>query len=535
MTTAIYLRQSYAPNGDILAVSRQREDVARLCRERGWLDTIEYQDNDFSATNGKTRPKYQRMLTDIRDGKISAVAVWDLDRLYRQPRELEDLIDLADAKGLLLATVTGDADLSTDNGRLYARIKGAVGKSEIERKAARQKRAARQKADSGEPQWKHAFGYVVGEHKPECLPGCKSHHHQLDPVTAPLVKQAYAAILAGSSLNDICRLFNDAGVHGLNGRPWTPTTVSLFLRKPRNAGLRTYNGEIVGKGTWPGLVEESTWRAAQAVLNAPGRAPGRKTVRQHNLTGVLQCGKEGCGGYLSGMQTADKRIAYGCKTCRGVSIRAEHVAPLLYEIVGGRLAMPDAVDLLKAEIHDAVQAEAIRLELETLYAELEKIGIERGQRLLTGQQAKTATDLINTDIAKLERRQQDQERLRVFKDIALGTPKAVDAIRELSPDRFRAVLRVLASITVAPVGKGGRSQPSNGCTPFTTNTASRCGRQPAAGMSGRRALLETLAMKDAPQHISGREAVLQTLALRWPKPRLTSRQKLVETLGNRWV
>jgi hypothetical protein len=155
------------------------------------------------------------------------------------------------------------------------------------------------------------------------------------------------------------------------------------------------------------------------------------------------------------MQTADKRIAYGCKTCRGVSIRAEHVAPLLYEIVGGRLAMPDAVDLLKAEIHDAVQAEAIRLELETLYAELEKIGIERGQRLLTGQQAKTATDLINTDIAKLERRQQDQERLRVFKDIALGTPKAVDAIRELSPDRFRAVLRVLASITVAPVGKGG--------------------------------------------------------------------------------
>jgi DNA invertase Pin-like site-specific DNA recombinase len=211
MTTAIYLRQSYAPNGDILAVSRQREDVARLCRERGWLDTIEYQDNDFSATNGKTRPKYQRMLTDIPDGKISAVAVWDLDRLYRQPRELEDLIDLADAKGLLLATVTGDADLSTDNGRLYARIKGAVGKSEIERKAARQKRAARQKADSGEPQWKHAFGYVVGEHKPECLPGCKSHHHQLDPVTAPLVKQAYAAILAGSSLNDICRLFNDAG------------------------------------------------------------------------------------------------------------------------------------------------------------------------------------------------------------------------------------------------------------------------------------------------------------------------------------
>ena len=51
-----------------------------------------------------------------------------------------------------------------------------------------------------------------------------------DPQTAPLVKQAYAAVLAGSSLKDIARLFNDAGAYGLNGEPWTQSTVSLFLR-----------------------------------------------------------------------------------------------------------------------------------------------------------------------------------------------------------------------------------------------------------------------------------------------------------------
>ena len=68
--------------------------MARLCRERGWLDTLEYVDNDFSATNGKRRPAYQQMLTDIRAGEIDRIGVWDLDRLYRQPRELEDLIDL---------------------------------------------------------------------------------------------------------------------------------------------------------------------------------------------------------------------------------------------------------------------------------------------------------------------------------------------------------------------------------------------------------------------------------------------------------
>src|SRR5439155_18073394 len=114
--------------------------------------------------------------------------------------------------------------------------------------------------------------------------------------------------------------------------PWSASTVSLFLRAPRNASLRAHNGEIVGKGTWPALVDESTWKAAQSVLNAPGRAPGRKSVRRHPLTGVLRCGKQGCGGYLSGMWTTQKTITYCCKSCHGVSVRAEHVVPLVYDV-----------------------------------------------------------------------------------------------------------------------------------------------------------------------------------------------------------
>ena len=230
-------------------------------------------------------------------------------------------------------------------------------------------------------------------------------------------------------------MFNDAGAYTLHGKLWTQPQMSNFLRKPRNAGLRAHNGEIVlggRKGTWPALVDERTWKAAQSVLNAPSRAPGRKTVNRHLLTGLLGCGK--CGGYLSGMRTPDNTgIVYCCKSCRDVSIRAEHVEPLVYGYVIERLARPDAKDLLKAEIHDAAEAEAIRTELNTLYQELANIGVERGQRLLTGQQAKIATDLINEDIAKLERRQQSAERLRVFEGLKLGTPDVEVGIRALSP------------------------------------------------------------------------------------------------------
>ena len=147
-------------------------------------------------------------------------------------------------------------------------------------------------------------------------------------------------------------------------------------------------------------------------------------------------------------------ITYTCRKCRGCSISADHVVPLLYATIGARLATPDAEDLLKAEMDDT-EAEVIRGELSVLYGELKQIGIERGQRLLTGEQANIATDLITEDITKLERRQRDQERLRVFEDIPIGTPGAIDAAKELSPDRFRAVVDVLATITVEPVGKHG--------------------------------------------------------------------------------
>lgn len=40
--------------------------------------------------------------------------------------------------------------------------------------------------------------------------------------------------------------------------------------------------------------------------------------------------------------------------------------------------------------------------------------------------------------------------------LADGTVEAVDAVANLAPDRFRAVLSVLGTVTVAPVGEGDR-------------------------------------------------------------------------------
>jgi hypothetical protein len=357
--------------------------------------------------------------------------------------DLESLRPLLAPRGVLLATTNiGTIDVRNPDDVYRAQVSTAGSELEVAKMKIRMKRAGRGLAMSGAPKWRRAFGYQDGIDGPE-----------RDPVTAPLVAKAYALLIAGASIGDIVRMFNGAGAHGLNGKPWTASTVSLFLRAPRNAGLRAYGGEIVAAGQWPALVPEATWRQAQDILNAPHRKPGRKSVQRHLLTGAIHCGK--CGHHLTAHITQTGAAAYNCRKCRGVSVRSEHVTPCLYGVVADRLSRPDAVDLLKADI-DPAEAAELRRELGVLYARLESIGVDVGEGLLTGAQAKAATDTVNTKIAALERRQQDSERLRVFVDLPLGKAEVADAVARLPEGRFRAVLDLLATITIAPVGKGGK-------------------------------------------------------------------------------
>lgn len=145
---AIYLRVSLDLTGEGLAVERQREDCERIVRERDWSIVETYVDNSISATDkSKARPAYDRTVADYKANRFDALVCWDLDRLTRQPRQLEDWIDAAEERGLRLVTANGEADLSTDGGRMYARIKAAVARAEVERKGARQSSAQQQRAN----------------------------------------------------------------------------------------------------------------------------------------------------------------------------------------------------------------------------------------------------------------------------------------------------------------------------------------------------------------------------------------------------
>ncbi|MEI7717930.1 MAG: recombinase family protein, partial [Mycobacterium sp.] len=149
------------------------------------------------------------------------------------------------------------------------------------------------------------------------------------------------------------------------------------------------------------------------------------------------------------------RIVYICKHCHGISILADNVEPLVIELVGRRLAAPDAVGLLKAEIHDVAEAERLRAEKTALFAELDAFALERAEGLMTARQVQIASEAVQRKIKVIEHLEEDAERVRVFTGIPLGSPEAGAAVQALSADRFRAVLDTVATVTIAPVGKVG--------------------------------------------------------------------------------
>ena len=137
--------------------------AGKLCDEKGW-EVIEpaYVDNDISAADPKKRrPAYDRLLDDIKGGKVGAVVVVAEDRLHRRPYELESFVQACDAAELTtVATVYGDTDLGDPDGLMMLRIKGVLAAREVDIGRRRMLRRKASKAEKGEWSGGHRpFGY----------------------------------------------------------------------------------------------------------------------------------------------------------------------------------------------------------------------------------------------------------------------------------------------------------------------------------------------------------------------------------------
>lgn len=437
---ALYLRVSLDATGDHLAVDRQREDCLAIAAARGWEVVHEYMDNSISASKAeKVRPDYDRMCRDYELGLFDALVCWDLDRLTRQPRQLEDWIDRAEQRGLLLVTANGEADLTTDGGRMYARIKAAVARAEIERKSARQSRAQRQRAELGKPaKGIRPTGYTLtGE---------------LVPEEAELVKRVFSLFNAGASLFSIAKGLQAEGVPTRRGGKWSNTTVGNILRNPRYAGRSVYKGQDVGPANWPAIVTEAEYNAAQARLNDPRRKTNRHgTARKHLGSGVYFCE---CG--LRVRMSSSTGSGGARYTCRDACYyrTGDPIDEFVLAVVRERLAQPDVRALLVRPA-DKDELDSLVAEMEQLRARMVQVEQDYDEGLIDGRRYRTAADKLTTRLEAVARKQA----ALASADSSASVFNAEDPVAafDAAPLEVKQrAIKVLADITLARGQRGKR-------------------------------------------------------------------------------
>ncbi|MFI0227348.1 recombinase family protein [Streptomyces lydicus] len=123
---------------------RRREDVYDLAKAVRCAVHLIHADNDTSAyKRGAKRSAFEEILVDLERGVVDGGLACNVDRIARQPRDLERLIDVHELarRPMVFATTAGDYDLTGPDGRFQARIHVTMAhkvSSDAARRVARQ-------------------------------------------------------------------------------------------------------------------------------------------------------------------------------------------------------------------------------------------------------------------------------------------------------------------------------------------------------------------------------------------------------------
>jgi site-specific DNA recombinase len=317
-----------------------RDEQAKDCRT--YVDTRKgnyvytYEEADTSAykrkrvrlPDGRTvyrvvRPVFESALEDLKRGRtpdgqrLDGLIVYDIDRLTRDNRHLEDAIEVVQHFNRPILDITGTLDLLTDNGRTVARIVVATNNKQSADTARRVKRKHLAMQQAGIP---------TGGRRPF---GWQADKRTIEPQEAEMIREAAERIIRGAPLSAIVALWNESGVPTPMGNRWVKETVKGLFRNPRLCGLRaravwiadpetgqqTRQLEIVrtesGKpvvGQWEPILNLAEWEAVTAIIG-DNHQPGRgSNSRKYLLTGILRCGKPECGAALRALKAMQSRV-----------------------------------------------------------------------------------------------------------------------------------------------------------------------------------------------------------------------------------
>ena len=325
-TAALYCRLGRDDNMDSESnsIQNQRKILQKATKDKGYTDTIFFVDDGITGTTMK-RPGFQKMLTAIEAGYISAVFVKDLSRLGRNYIEVgkltEEFFPLHDIR--LVAVSDGvDSDEGEDDFTPFKNIMNEYYAKDISKK---RRIVNKMKGNAGVPLSPPPYGYIKNPDDPRFW--------VVEPEAAEVVRRIYRMALEGCGLAETAaRLAADGVVNPtyywrsrgtsrggskstVEPTKWGHTTVKKILT------LQEYCGDVINFKSYSksykmkkrienpeenraiflnvheAIIDRQTWEKVQALQKGTRRKKTTVTQEPSVFSGLLKCPE--CGGNLN--------------------------------------------------------------------------------------------------------------------------------------------------------------------------------------------------------------------------------------------
>ncbi|MGN0771081.1 MAG: recombinase family protein [Christensenellales bacterium] len=322
--TALYGRLSRDDElvGDSNSIVHQKEMLLKYAKEHGFTNAEFYIDDGYSGTNFN-RPDFQRMMSDVEEGKISTIIVKDMSRFGRDYIMVgyytEIFFPNADIRFIAINDQVDTISVADNDFTPFKNIMNEWYAKDTSKKI---KAVLKTKGNSG----KHLstlppFGYIKDPNDRE--------KWIVDEEAAETVKEIFALYLDGLKVNDIARRLTEEGketpqlyamrrgmkYRGRSPYPeiWNPSTIRYILVQMAYTGctvnFQTYRKSFKSKKTsfrpkdeWkvfeqtqPAIIDKATFDTVQKMREH--KRVYIKSSEKNMFSGLLLC--EDCGSNLT--------------------------------------------------------------------------------------------------------------------------------------------------------------------------------------------------------------------------------------------
>lgn len=280
--TVIYARYS-SDNQREESIEGQLRECKEYADKHNMTIVHTYIDRALSAKTDD-RPEFQKMVSDSSKKQFEVVLVWKLDRFARNRTDSAIHRAVLRRNGVKVVSAKENISEGPEGIILEAILEGMAeyysAELAVKIKRGQTENALKCRYNGGFV----PFGYRVNENK----------LFELDPMTAPIVRDMFERYADGQTVKEISAILNARGVLANSKYKYTNKSSMHNLFKNRRYMGEYRHGDIVQPGGMPALVSEDTFARVQERMNKNRHNPAaKKADEEYILTTKLFCGKDG--------------------------------------------------------------------------------------------------------------------------------------------------------------------------------------------------------------------------------------------------